>query len=307
MNTEYLKEFVVLAETKNFWEASERLYMNQSTLSKHIKMLEENLGIPLFTRTTRRVALTHYGAAFLPYAKAIAEAEFGGVSAIKRIQNVENGLLSIGTMPSMPQYHVTQFLAEYQKMYPNSMVKIVEDDPSNLLEYLKNEECELIFNREDKASFEQNFMNQNDIVRIPYMKDRLVAVMHKSHALACSESINLNQLKDERFCMIKEGSLMHHISMNACQNAGFIPDVIFTSHRTDSIIDMVTNQNCIALLMDIHVIMPENGPVQTDIPWVIVPVTPEINSQVSICYRADKPLSASAQNFIELCNKAIFD
>ena len=48
MNTEYLKEFVVLAETKNFWEASDRLYMNQSTLSKHIKSLENELGINLF-------------------------------------------------------------------------------------------------------------------------------------------------------------------------------------------------------------------------------------------------------------------
>ena len=48
MNTENLKEFIVLAETKNFWEASERLYMNQSTLSKHIKSLENDLGVALF-------------------------------------------------------------------------------------------------------------------------------------------------------------------------------------------------------------------------------------------------------------------
>ena len=47
MNTENLKEFIVLAETKNFWEASERLYMNQSTLSKHIKSLENELGVNL--------------------------------------------------------------------------------------------------------------------------------------------------------------------------------------------------------------------------------------------------------------------
>ena len=69
MNTEYLKEFVVLAETKNFWEASDRLYMNQSTLSKHIKSLENELGVDLFLRTTRRVELTNYGQTFLPYAK----------------------------------------------------------------------------------------------------------------------------------------------------------------------------------------------------------------------------------------------
>ena len=71
MNTEFLKEFVVLAETKNFWEASERLYMNQSTLSKHIKSLENELGVELFTRTTRRVELTSYGQTFLPYARTI--------------------------------------------------------------------------------------------------------------------------------------------------------------------------------------------------------------------------------------------
>ena len=64
MNTDYLKEFVVLAETKNFWEASDRLYMNQSTLSKHIKNLETDLGVDLFSRTTRRVELTSYGQAF---------------------------------------------------------------------------------------------------------------------------------------------------------------------------------------------------------------------------------------------------
>ena len=66
MNTDNLKEFMVLAETKNFWEASDRLYMNQSTLSKHIKSLENELGVPLFTRTTRRVELTSYGQTFLP-------------------------------------------------------------------------------------------------------------------------------------------------------------------------------------------------------------------------------------------------
>ena len=59
MNTENLKEFIVLAETKNFWEASERLYMNQSTLSKHIKNLESELGISLLPEP-QEVELTNY-------------------------------------------------------------------------------------------------------------------------------------------------------------------------------------------------------------------------------------------------------
>ena len=94
MNTEYIHEFVVLAETKNFWEASERLFMNQSTLSKHIKSLEIELGVPLFTRTTRRVELTNYGHTFLPYAQSIARAEFSGTSAIKQLLNIEDIFVS---------------------------------------------------------------------------------------------------------------------------------------------------------------------------------------------------------------------
>lgn len=306
MNSDYLKEFVVLAETKNFWEASERLYMNQSTLSKHIKSLESELGVNLFARTTRRVELTNYGQTFLPYAKSITRMEFDGITALQRLKNIENGLLSIGAFPSMPQYHVTQLLSQFQTLYPDATIRITEDDPVHLMRYLENESCEVIFQREDKATFEKNFINDSQITRIPYMRDQLVALLPIHHPLAQCKSITLQQLKDERFCFIKEGSLMYQISIDACQNASFIPNIVFTSHRIDSILDMVTNQDCVALLMDVHLKLPENGPKQTGAPWCIVPVTPVISSQISICYRSDKTLSKNAQLFIQLCNDRLF-
>lgn len=307
MNTDYIKEFVTLAETKNFWEASERLFMNQSTLSKHIKALENDLGAELFTRTTRHVELTSYGHAFLPYATAIAKSEIEGITAIKRLQNIENGLLTIGSIPSMPQYNITMLLAKFQSLHPETTVRIAEDDSVNLFHYLENGSCELIFHREDKATFENNFLNRKIFTRIPYMRDNMVAVMQKTHPLANEESITLQQLKDEHFCFIKEGTLMYNLSMNACQNAGFIPDIIFTSHRIDSILDMVTNQNCVALLMDKHLDMPLGSPDTPSNPWSIVPITPSISSQISICYRNDRPLSKTAQLFVDFVTQSIFE
>lgn len=306
MNTENLKEFIVLAETRNFWEASDRLYMNQSTLSKHIKSLENELGVPLFTRTTRRVELTSYGQIFLPYAQSITRTEFEGVTAIQRILNIENGLLTIGALPSMPQYHITQFLAQFQTLYPEATVRITEDDPVHLMEYLETDKCELIFTREYKSSFEKNFLDDPHIVRIPYMRDKLVSLVPEHHPLASAESLTLQQLKNERFCFIKEGSLMYQICMDACHNANFVPNIVFTSHRIDSILDMVTNQNCVALLMDAHLSLPKNGPKQTSAPWNIIPITPVISSQLSLCYRSDNPLSRTAQLFVDLCNDKLF-
>lgn len=45
---------------------------------------------------------------------------------------------------------------------------------------------------------------------------------------------------------------MYQIAMNACQNANFVPNIVFTSHRIDSILDMVTNQNCGGRLRHLH-------------------------------------------------------
>ncbi len=308
MNTEYLHEFVVLAETKNFWEASERLFMNQSTLSKHIKTLESELGVSLFNRTTRHVDLTAYGKTFLPCARAISNAEYEGITAINRLQNIEKGLLSIGTIPSMPQYSITMLLAQFQSQYPEATLRVTEDDPINLEKYLENKSCELIFTRESKPDFENNFLNNGQIVRIPYLKDRMVVLLPKSHPLAKEKTLTLQQLKDENFCFIKEGSLMYEIAIDACRRAGFIPNIIFSSHRIDSILDMVSNQNCVALLMDKHVSTPVKAPIEMEktAPWTYIPIVPEINSQISICYDKTQPLSKTAKLFIDFCTEKIF-
>ena len=55
MELSYIREFVVLAETGNYLEAADALFIAQSSLSRHIKSIELDLGSPLFDRTTRKV------------------------------------------------------------------------------------------------------------------------------------------------------------------------------------------------------------------------------------------------------------
>ena len=108
----------------------------------------------------------------------------------------------------MPQYHITQFLTDFQKAYPQTSIRITEDDPVNLMQYLEDEKCELIFQREEKMIFEKNFLTDQHIIRLPYMQDNLVAIVPPSHPLATLHYVSLQQLKNERLCLIKEGSLM---------------------------------------------------------------------------------------------------
>lgn len=82
-----MREFITLAELRNFNLAAERMFLSQPTLSRHIKDLEDELDVQLFERSTRRVELTEGGEYLLPYAKRIVKAEDEyneGLSAYRR-------------------------------------------------------------------------------------------------------------------------------------------------------------------------------------------------------------------------------
>lgn len=301
MNISYFREFTVLAEEKNYMEAAERLYMNQSTLSKHIKAMESELGVPLFDRSTRRVDLTEYGKALLPHARSITRSEFEYSSLLRQIQNREKGMMTLGSIPPMAQYGIVSLLAAFQNEYPDSHVTILEEDSQNLVNLLREKKCELIFLRESKLDFEKNFLDDNALVRIPFVQDRLIALLPSGHPLALKEQITLRELKDENFCLIKEGTLLYEMCVNACQASGFIPNITFTSHRIDSILDMVSAGDHIALLTNLHVTPPKYAPIHEKRPWVSVSLVPHIISQISLCYLSNSHLSKSAQNFVTFC------
>ena len=110
MEISYLKEFVVLAQTGNFMEAADILYSSQSTLSKHIKSIESELGISLFDRTTRKVKISKYGSLFLPYARKIVEIQEKYAVNLKLNLETKSEVLNLGSIYGLAQYKITDIL-----------------------------------------------------------------------------------------------------------------------------------------------------------------------------------------------------
>lgn len=301
MNTSFFREFIILAESRSYWEAAERLYMNQSTLSKHIKLMECELGVPLFTRSTRRVELTKYGASLLPYARSIIRQESEYISLLLQMKNQETGMLVIGSIPVMAQYGIVDLLSAFQKAHPESNLKVIEEDPQNLVSLLRDKKCELIFLRESKLDFERNFLEDQELVRIPFVRDHLIALLPENHPLSAKKSLTLRELKDENLCMITEGTLMHDLCINACHAAGFAPKIVFTSHRIESIMEMVASGDRIGLLMNCHVqqMKSVNNPPHC----IPIDIIPKIDSQISLCYLSSAALSPAARCFMDIFMK----
>ena len=299
MELRILREFLVLVETKNYWAASERLFMGQSTLSKHIQQLEKELGAPLFDRTSRKVELTAYGKLLIPYAKTITETGDACAERFALAREAENGKLLLGVIPSMVQYGITDLVMGFDTQARANLIRVVEEDSANLKELLRQGLCEMAFVRESK-----NWpVDDSDLIKLPYLEDRLVAVLPPTHPLAGQKSIPLAALKDETFILLRQQTIVYRICIEACSRAWFKPNVAFDCHRLDSILDLVTQGMGIALLMDRHVQRPAYGNPPARPAFVAVPVLPETGSSLCLCYRKKAILSKTARQFIRYFEK----
>jgi DNA-binding transcriptional LysR family regulator len=302
MDISYFRDFVILAETQNYWEAAERLYIGQSSLSKHIIALEKHLGAPLFERTTRKVSLTDFGAKMLPYAQSIAKLQYAYEAEAYNYLHVGAEVLHIGSIPAMAHYHITDSLLRFRLDFPNVQLKVQEADTLEIRELLLARKCEIGILRDSAAYLGHDPDKENQLAKLPYCTDRLVAVLPASHPLAAGPSVELHQLREENFALLQEGSMPYTLCMRACREAGFLPKVLFTSHNLEALIDMVSKGNCVALMFQNHVTFPhELPPLGMGRPFTYLPITPEISTTLYLSYRKDTPLSPAASHFLDYC------
>lgn len=302
MNINYFKEFVILADTKNYLEAAEILYISQSSLSKHIKSMETELGVTLFDRTSRSVELTKIGEMLLPYATNIMNSQLEYTDMIRNELDDFRGQVTIGSIPAIAQYRITDLLVEYKKKFPQYVIKVFEHDNQNLIDSLRQKQCDLIFVRD----FDQ-LLKDDEFEKIPYLVDPMVALLPRKHPLAASDTIRLEQLRDESFIMLEEDEFLQNIWQKCCNHVGFKPRVAFSCHRMDGILDLVTKNMGVSLIMQNQANNPMDSKLPPNPPWTTCKLIPEVNVTVYLCYRKSKPLSKAARHFVECVKEMATD
>ncbi|MBQ9614234.1 MAG: LysR family transcriptional regulator [Lachnospiraceae bacterium] len=296
MDSQYYQEFLTLVETKNFWEASERLFIGESSLSKHISRMEMELGVKLFDRSSRRVELTKYGKLFIPFAEQIVRAQASYKEAIINAQEEEHGVVQLGMLPSASQYRITDLFVRFHDAFPESLIKVKEDDSLLLKKAVRDRQCELAFIRESRSEP----IDDSDLVKIPFAHDYMVALFPRTDPMAEAPSVSMAQLQGEKFIMLNQQTSLYDICVNACLRAGFTPHVIFACHRLDTILDLVTQGMGISLLMNRHVMIPPHAGFDDHVSgFAVVPVEPRVESVIYLTYRKNAELSQTALNFIE--------
>ncbi len=278
-------EFAILAQSRTFLDAAELLFMSQSTLSKHIMAMESELGCKLIDRRQRHVTLTAQGEALLPYAQKIAALQHRYLAAVQAENDEPLEHITVGSIPIMAPYGITDAVIDFQQANPSYSIDLVEGEGEALKQMLMREEIELAFIRDTGAS-------EPEFKKIPFTTDRLVAVLPPDHPLAGRDAVEIDDLIDENFLMLPQGSFVSELVLSLCREAGFTPRVTFTGKRAENIISLVARGAGVSLLMRKPTESLAGGKV------ALVPLEPATTSEVRLYLKRNAARSQAAVSFI---------
>jgi DNA-binding transcriptional LysR family regulator len=132
VDIEKLETFIVAAETLSFSESAKRLHLSQPTVSHHIKILENSMGVVLFTRTNTGLELTEAGRLLLPWAHRLMHDTNNMQSMMASIQSDVVGELRISCSTTAGKYVLPQLAARFCRLYPGVKVRILSCTPGEV-------------------------------------------------------------------------------------------------------------------------------------------------------------------------------
>lgn len=214
MNLTQLNSFITVCKTLSFTNAARQIGVPQSTISRQINDLEEQLEVKLFYRTKRDVQLTAEGHAFLPYAEKILETAQSGAQAVKQLRSGATGHLTIATIETSNAF-LTDCLKIFVERYPDILVDIHCISPSESL-------SDSLETTHDFYFMYQDMIPENDeFDTIVTHEDALYLVSPKEH------TIDMDNLQAEKFIMVAEDAnpILYMQVMNYCRTKRFFPNI----------------------------------------------------------------------------------
>ncbi len=242
MELRHIRYFIAVAEELHFNHAAERLSIAQPAISQQIQDLERELGISLFHRTKRHVALTAAGQVFLERAyQLIAQSEQAVLDA-QRAARGETGQLALG-FANFAMYDdlLPTVLRLFRQRTPLIQLRLYELPPSKQVEQLHTAQIDIGFLCPPPDS--------RDIASSRVSREPAVVVLPQKHHLAHRSEIALPELADEDWITYPRhlDPALFQQRLNAFQRAGFVPRIVQESNYPHIILALVAAGLGIAL------------------------------------------------------------
>lgn len=242
MNVLQIKYFLILASELHFWRTAEKIFISQSTLSRQIQSLEEELGVKLFERDKRNVKLTDAGK-FLQDKWRVIINELDQVHRqAKKIDKGITGQVSITYPGSIAFKFLPTFLETLNTNLPELKLELTEPVDENHEKLLLNYETDIAFSRDEIKNI--------NIDSLKLSSEPICLVVPNNHWL-CKKSLNnLNELRDEKFIIsgLHQKTFFSSLLRKFFIKHDFEPKTIIESDFGGMILNLVSKELGISIL-----------------------------------------------------------
>jgi DNA-binding transcriptional LysR family regulator len=192
-----LEHFVAVAEERHFTRASRRLNLVQSGLSASIRALEEDLGGPLFIRSTRRVDLTPAGEVLFDEARRVLAAARDARHAVTEVHGLARGRLRIGAIHGLaPFVDLPAALGQFRAAFGGIDIELTLDGSRALIDEVRE-------GRLDVAFTQPSDPQPDDLGSRMFACEGMVIVCSAHHEFAGMSGLKLSDLSDETFADLR--------------------------------------------------------------------------------------------------------
>ncbi|WP_116771141.1 LysR family transcriptional regulator [Maribacter litoralis] len=242
MTTQQIKYFLTLATELHFWRAAEKVFISQSTLSRQIKSLEDEMGIQLFKRDKRNVKLTDAGK-FLKEKWTVTINELDHIhKQAKKIDQGTTGLISLSYPGSIAFSFLPLFLNKINASLPDLKLELTEPIDENHEKLLLNYDTDIAFNRDAIENIH--------LANYKLYTEPICLVVSDKHWLTAKSMQDFKSLHDEKFIIsgLHRTSYFPSLLRSLFQKNGFEPKTIIESDFGGMIINLVAQGLGISIL-----------------------------------------------------------
>jgi LysR family transcriptional activator of glutamate synthase operon len=220
MEMQQLRYFRVVAELQHVTKAATKLSVSQSAVSRAIRQMEEELGVPLFVRQGRAIVLTRYGAMYLEHVIRAQAALDSGERKLKEESGEQAGTISLGFLGSLGTDMVPKLIRDFRRKYPLVKFNLIQRSAETMVDELMHGTIDLLFSV-------PGMFPRSEISWTHLLDEEIVIALPERHRLAGRRSLRLQELTLEPFLTLTRGHTIRTIFDQACEKAGIEPHISF--------------------------------------------------------------------------------
>jgi len=288
MDLRQLRYLVALAEERNFTRAADSVHVAQPALSQQIRKLEDEVGLALVERTTRRMSLTDAGELLVVRARRVLAELEAAEAELQGLRGMYTGHVTIGAMHTMGPVDLSLALALFSERHPAVSLTVREQSSGEMAEMLRVDELDLAF-----LSVTER-VESHGLGLYQLLSEELVAVLSQEHRLGSRRQVRMAELADERFISYREGSRLRELLVSAGHEAGFEPRVTLESNESQRIRRLVARGLGVAILPRSDAEGPGAAVCVASL------VDPKLSRDITLAWREGRRHPPAAAEFLEL-------